>query len=402
MQHCYLFLVTLALFLFSPPALFAKIAIVGHDSGGSPDQFAFVSDEFIAAGTVLYFSEDEYDAANDQFLIVEGIISYTVPSGGLPAGRVVIISEISSNTFSSDDGGTAVSAGGNFSLSSSMEEIYVFAASDPASPQTSATFVYCWFFIDVADGLGSNSDPSSDLTVEVVQDWSTRNPSSEYRRDRSLPTTLDDILNPDNWVFDISSYDTSSEDFTGSFTLNAGLPVSLTDFTARTEKDESVVLNWQTASEDNNAGFTVERSSGRSDWLTIGFVPGAGTSSVTRQYEFEDASVVPGSYAYRLRQNDLDGTSAYSPIRNVNLASSGIAITAYPNPVINHQLNVRLNGLLPEERVMVRLLTVAGRTVRSAQGGANVLWNTEGLPSGIYFVVVETATGTSRKKLVVR
>ena len=87
------------------------------------------------------------------------------------------------------------------------------------------------------------------------------------------------------------------------------IPVELTSFVASVNEN-SVTLNWTTATETNNLGFEVQRNSG-SDYQAIGFVTGNGTTTETQEYSFTDI-VTTGSYSYRLKQVDYDGTFSYS------------------------------------------------------------------------------------------
>ena len=74
-----------------------------------------------------------------------------------------------------------------------------------------------------------------------------------------------------------------------------------------------MVLRWETASEVNNAGFELEaRSAATSQWDPLGFVPGAGFSTGSHVYSFRMSALAPGRYRYRLKQQDFDGTVAYS------------------------------------------------------------------------------------------
>ena len=121
---------------------------------------------------------------------------------------------------------------------------------------------------------------------------------------------------------------------------DAELPVELTSFTSTLDKN-SVTLNWSTATEVNNFGFNIERRSVNSqeatanNWQKIGFVAGSGTSNSTHKYSYSDASVVSGTYAYRLKQIDNDGTFKYSQSvqLEVQLAPAAIGLNQnYPNP----------------------------------------------------------------------
>ena len=100
------------------------------------------------------------------------------------------------------------------------------------------------------------------------------------------------------------------------------LPVELTSF-AGTLNGNTVTLNWQTATETNNSGFAIERSSSSPGaiWDKIGFVEGNGTSTETKNYSFADKNLLSGKYSYRLKQIDFDGSFEYSEIVNVDVSS---------------------------------------------------------------------------------
>jgi hypothetical protein len=63
----------------------------------------------------------------------------------------------------------------------------------------------------------------------------------------------------------------------------------------------------QTASESNNKGFEIQRGANSTDLGTIGFVKGAGNSSILQKYKYQDKNLKEGIYYYRLKQIDLDG-----------------------------------------------------------------------------------------------
>ena len=57
----------------------------------------------------------------------------------------------------------------------------------------------------------------------------------------------------------------------------AMIPVELESFT-QPANENSVTLNWSTATETNNSGFSVERKTPLDErWIEVGFVPGFGT-----------------------------------------------------------------------------------------------------------------------------
>jgi len=70
------------------------------------------------------------------------------------------------------------------------------------------------------------------------------------------------------------------------------------------------------------------------EFETIAFVDGHGTTTQTQVYSFTDKSVNVGSYSYRLKQVDFDGTFEYSNVIEADVpAPAAFALDQnYPNP----------------------------------------------------------------------
>ena len=117
--------------------------------------------------------------------------------------------------------------------------------------------------------------------------------------------------------------------------ISAPLPVELTRFAAEPQGDDAL-LSWATASEKNNDHFDVEASADGKNFRRIGTVAGHGTTSQPQEYQLTDKAIA--HYAadpvyYRLRQVDADGTTSFSPVRQVRVkAPLGLAAEAWPQP----------------------------------------------------------------------
>ncbi len=112
------------------------------------------------------------------------------------------------------------------------------------------------------------------------------------------------------------------------------LPVELVSFNASVDKN-TINLRWITSTELNNSGFEVERRTANSSYKKIAFVQGKGTTTQSNGYTYSDVVNQTGSYIYRLKQVDLDGTFEYSNEIMVNvIALPGQYALAqnYPNP----------------------------------------------------------------------
>lgn len=114
------------------------------------------------------------------------------------------------------------------------------------------------------------------------------------------------------------------------------LPIELLSFDASAKENNTVLLEWQTASELDNDFFTIERSTNGLDWQEINKVDGAGNSSSPISYSATDDNPYNGVQYYRLKQTDFDGQFRYFDMRSVSVEKSlNLQIEIYPNPVTN-------------------------------------------------------------------
>ena len=192
----------------------------------------------------------------------------------------------------------------------------------------------------------------------------------------------------------------------GAQTNVATLPVELTSFAAK-QSGSNVTLNWKTATEVNNYGFEVQKSSDNSTWNKIGFVQGAGNSNSPKEYSYTDKlSNLNGKFYYRLKQMDNDGTISFSKVVEIeNLKPSVFSISQnYPNPfnpstVIKYQIPV-------DSRVSIKVYNVLGNVVATLQNGFqtageySVRVDGSNLASGVYFYKIEAGEFSATKKML--
>ncbi|MBU6157630.1 MAG: T9SS type A sorting domain-containing protein [Bacteroidetes bacterium] len=124
--------------------------------------------------------------------------------------------------------------------------------------------------------------------------------------------------------------------------------------------NQTVFLNWTTASESQNAGFYIERrAEGETKFATIGYAVSAhaGGTGGGHTYRFNDSKIPAGRIFYRLRQVDWDGTTSYSEVVAVsNGASAILKLLTYPNPSTG-KLNVTLPAGIGKSNIELKKLT---------------------------------------------
>jgi uncharacterized repeat protein (TIGR01451 family) len=181
---------------------------------------------------------------------------------------------------------------------------------------------------------------------------------------------------------------------TGNASFTVGqvtLPVTLLSFTAAQDGDV-VMLDWVTSDEVNNSRFEIERSAGGSFYSSIGTAKAAPLNGDPEHfYHFTDMAPALGNNYYRLKQIDLDGNFAYSPIRNVDFNNLTVAVVKlFPNPVMAQQkltLSIGQNA----QQLNVRIMNSMGQTAsiqnfNSVTG--SVTLETNALSKGVYYIIV--------------
>ena len=176
------------------------------------------------------------------------------------------------------------------------------------------------------------------------------------------------------------------------------LPVELVAFGGQVDGSD-VSLNWETALEINNAGFSVEHSFRGSEFAEVGFVDGAGTSDVSNVYSLRVPDLAAGKHKFRLKQIDFDGAFEYSNEieLSVGVPDRYVLESAYPNPF---NPNATINFLVAESApVSVEMYNILGVHVRTLYDGTPDANTTQtlsidgsDLPSGLYVVRI---TGTN-------
>ncbi len=233
------------------------------------------------------------------------------------------------------------------------------------------------------------------LTFPTVILASTPNDGAEQITLPNLPTTAARIkIEAVGNIF----YDMSNANFT---IVDNPVPVELVSFKANTSAN-AVTLEWTTATEVNNAGFSIERSSDNISFASVGFVEGRGTTQEIHQYSFTDRVAGSGTYYYRLRQKDYDGSEETSVTIQAGITAPEEFVLAqnYPNPF---NPSTTISFALPKaSSVTVSLYNAAGELVRVIANGEYeagyhaLMLNAADLASGVYTYSMK-ASGTDGK-----
>jgi hypothetical protein len=167
--------------------------------------------------------------------------------------------------------------------------------------------------------------------------------------------------------------------------------------------DQSKVLKWSTASEQNQDFFIVEYSADGGSWEPIGTVQGAGASSTVQNYTFTDAGQRSEPSYYRMIQSNPDGRSSYSAIivmeSCVPEAPDADKLVIYPNPSFG-VFNLSFDGDRTKP-ISIEVYNVLEEMVYHTGSFRSALDLTD-LASGVYFVHFISDGKTIIKKIVIR
>jgi hypothetical protein len=169
------------------------------------------------------------------------------------------------------------------------------------------------------------------------------------------------------------------------------LPVLLQSFSA-TRSNQSVSVKWQTASEQNNRGFYVQRNV-NGEWKDIAFVfskADGGNSNEPLSYAYNDPNPLSSVSYYRVLQVDFDGRGKLSDIRIVKGLAEVSKLLMFPNPGSNGKINLLFQDEVAPKNVLI--YDAAGRAVKSFKNVLSSNLTIDQLKPGVYSIQVINTT----------
>jgi len=175
--------------------------------------------------------------------------------------------------------------------------------------------------------------------------------------------------------------------------IEAPLPVELISFSGAV-KSNDVELKWETATEEDNKGFAIQKSANGIDWKTVTFIPGSGTAAFSNRYSHSDKQPLNGPNYYRLEQIDFDGQKTYSNTIIVHFQSQDLNVQLFPNPATDI---VEIMGVPTD--VLIEVYNSDGVKVMEKYP-ENQKLDVTVLPIGIYFLNIPIQGKSIVKRLI--
>lgn len=192
---------------------------------------------------------------------------------------------------------------------------------------------------------------------------------------------------------------------------SVALPIELSKFLVEKANKADAHLEWITANESNTLHYDIERSTDGKRFAKVGEVKAAGHSHLPTRYDFLDKNLPLSTaqiFYYRLKINDLDGTSTFTEVRSIAFERVGnnLAADIFPNPSTNGKCQLILRGGIQEDILTeISVNDLYGRQVleQTAYLKTDTVFDLDFVAAaGIYFVTVKNGTSRLVQKLVVQ
>jgi len=353
--------------------------------------------QFVGTATGSGFAaapNNAWTAMNLTWRIPKTAVNAPVPSALAPVATPEVTTENTAFT------GAAPRDGFTHSLDLSIFDVTTFGGPDDG---------YWYFQVTGTTGTVQNiATGGTVLLYEFTVPWQWKCPAC-------VEVLLNDVPDLMTWggISTTSFIDNAGLglDVLNLVTNLAPLPVEWLYVKAAAKDNRLIEVTWATASEQNNAGFEVERSEdGGNTYHSIGKVASRGNTSTASYYSFNDEQVVAGiKYYYRIKQTDLDHRVRYSAIVAGILAGSNyFTVQVKPNPV-NNVLTLEIQSA-KRQPVQVIITDITGKlykkdgVVETATVATRYTYNVAGYPAGMYVakVIAEDGTVQSVKFMISR
>jgi len=204
------------------------------------------------------------------------------------------------------------------------------------------------FFLTNVANAGSNCCGNS--TTNTFKDVSLDQSKTLSNSPLNSSFSIDELKLKSNQST-LSSPTTSSPD--GAFDNGSScgaLPVEFMGFNLSKNPDQQIQVEWRTASETNNDFFTVMRASENKDFKPVNRKDGQGTVTFSNTYQYLDRVPESGTYYYKIRQTDFDGSTSASSVKAITIGKQeefgleGIQVN-------ESNLQISLNGVKSQNLV---------------------------------------------------
>jgi hypothetical protein len=173
------------------------------------------------------------------------------------------------------------------------------------------------------------------------------------------------------------------------------LPVRLIEFSASLDQDQDVSLQWKVAEQVNITRYEIERKLNGNNFENIGVVNANSQNEFT--YQFTDPYTSSGSFFYRLKIIEQDGSFTYSNVVKIILSAKN-HVKLYPVPA-SEKIMIQTTGELYVNS-FATIIDNSGRVISKQLIKNNTeSINISRLANGIYYLMLKDGTSLKFQKI---
>ncbi len=206
-------------------------------------------------------------------------------------------------------------------LASAAQEATPYFLNDPVVDVTNC------FFLSSSENVSRNS---SAAVINLITSGTPTN-TGDY--------TGDGLSQTYSWVA------ISGSDWSGSCGGGIVLPIELLSFEARKSENFNLIT-WKTAAEIENDFFTVFKSYDGHNFEVLGYVKGAGNTTIENSYSLVDRDRVDGIVYYQLKQTNYNGESQFSDLISIDNSLNTKAHLIKITNLIGQEVSENESGIL--------------------------------------------------------
>jgi hypothetical protein len=165
--------------------------------------------------------------------------------------------------------------------------------------------------------------------------------------------------------------------------------------------NNKVELKWVISDETDTKYFEIQRSTNKSDFISLGEVAYDHTAYPQNNYSFNDSDPERGDNFYRIKEVDLNGKIAYSKIIRINF-SNVLTVKLFPNPA-KKKINIQFAGVEGVQKSNLSIQTLSGNILKRiaiATSDEKIEVDISSLSAGLYIISVSGNNFVIHKKFL--
>jgi hypothetical protein len=228
--------------------------------------------------------------------------------------------------------------------------------------------------------------------------WSSLNTSIAKISTNGLVTGI--AVGTTTVMYSVTNSNGCSSSVSMSITVESTLPIELKSYEVKIQNNTEVLINWATASENNNSYFEVLKSTDGIGFKLLGKVEALGNSTKGYSYLLLDKTPSKGVNYYQLIQFDKDGSKKDLGIKYIRFdLVNTTAVNIYPNPTTN-LVNVKFDV---DKFETIEVLDLSGKLIFKKminKTDSDIALDLMSEPSSIYLIKLSGKKGNITKQVI--